>query len=408
MLQRVINAPVFSALHHRNYRLYWVGLLISLMGFNIQMFARAWLAYDITGSPLFLGLVGGASAVPTIVFTLLGGVVADKVDRRRMLMLTQFISAFLAFILATLVFTGLVTIWHILVIAFFSGTVQAFERPARMSIVPLLLEDKKDLMNAIALDSALWNTVRIIGPAIAGFLTVTVGIAVCFYLTSAGYLSMIGVLYYVKLREQSMGGRVQSMWTNMKEGVGYVWRNHIFLILIGLTFVGSLFGDSYRQLMPIFARDILMVGPQGFGFLLGASGIGALAGALIVGSLGNFMQRGRLILFGSLVCGLLLLLFARSHLYLLSLSVVALAGVSHTFYMITIHTLLQSLVPDALRGRVMGIYGLNWSLHPLGGLLQGTIAYFWGAPVAVTLGGWVVIAFSLFIATATPLIRRIR
>ncbi|MBM2831800.1 MAG: hypothetical protein HW414_852 [Dehalococcoidia bacterium] len=408
MLQRIVRAPVFGALHHRNFRLYWLGLIVAVVGWQVQFVAQSWLAYQITDSPFYLGLVGGASAVPSIVFAFFGGVVADRVNRRRLLMLTQVVSAFLLLSLATLVVTGLVTIWHVLVVSFLSGTVVAFERPARTSMVPLLIDDKKELMNAIALDSSVWQISRIVGPAIAGFLTAVLGVAVCFYLTAAGYLAMLGALYYVRTVEQAVGAGSQSIWSNVKEGVGYVWRNQVFLVLVGLTFVNSIFGTSYLYIMPVFARDILQVGAQGYGFLITASGIGALVGALIVGSLGNFRRRGWLVIVASLAYGVLVLVFSRSRLFPLSFSVVALAGMCYSLYMITIQTVLQGLVPDSLRGRVMGIYGLTWSLWPLGGMVLGTLATFWGAPLSVTVAASVLAGFTVFMAATTPLLRRIR
>jgi len=275
-----------SALKHRNYRLYWMGSLASIIGFSIMMLAQSWLVYDLTESPLYLGLVGLSTAVPTIAFTLFGGILADRIDRRRLLILTQAASGIAIFILATLTATGLVQVWHILALAAIMGAIQAFDLPTRQAMVPDLVE-RKDLMNAIALTSTIWQASRIVGPAVAGLLIGLAGLAACFYLTSFGYLVMILALTRLQLAKTERAANRESMLRNLREGLGFIRNSPVFYSLIGMTFFNSLFGMSYVTLMPIFARDILEVGEVGLGLLMSASGVGGPGGHLQRGLFGG-------------------------------------------------------------------------------------------------------------------------
>jgi len=394
----------FSALRHRNYRLYWFGMLVAITGWQIQMVAQAWLVYKLTESPFYLGLAGLAQAVPTIALTLFGGVVADRVDRRKLLIFTQAGTGLLMLILATLVATGLVQIWHILLIAFLIGSIWAFDQPARMALVPHLV-DREDLMNAVAMGSMIWQGSRIVGPALAGVLLATVGYSVCFYLTSIGFLSMIGVLVLVRVPPIVSTAATQNVLQNLVEGIGFILGSPVFLTLIGLTFFNSAFGFSYVTLMPVFAESILEVGERGGGILMGISGIGAIIGTTAIASLGNFKHKGWLILGGGTAFGITLLLFSLSRWYYLSLGVLFLSGIVNSFYLTSVNTMLQTLVPDQLRGRVMGIYGLTWSMLPLGGMVAGGVATVAGAPFAVGMGGVLVAAMAVTVALFVPRVR---
>ena len=420
---------VLSALKHRNYRLYWMGSLVSIIGFAIMMLAQSWLVYDLTGSPLYLGLVGLATSVPTIAFTLFGGVLADRIDRRRLLILTQAASGAAIFVLATLTATGLIQVWHILAIAAVIGAIQAFDLPARQAMVPSLVE-RKDLMNGIALTSTVWQASRIVGPTVAGLLIGLAGIATCFYVTAFGYLVMIFALTKMQMEKTEMAASRQGMVRNLGEGLGFIRNSPVFYSLIGMTFFNSLFGMSYVTLMPVFAKDILQVGSQGLGLLMSASGVGALIGTFSVASLGDIRRKGYLLVGGATIFGTLLALFGLtqwllvsqgglvdappspsvlglSWWFLVSLGLLAFSGITNAFYMTTTMTLLQALVPDALRGRVMGVYGLTWSLMPLGGMQAGAAANFIGAPAAVMLAGLLVAVFALLVGAKLPHIRNL-
>jgi MFS family permease len=401
----------FSALRHRNYRLYWFGMLVAIIGWQVQMVAQAWLVYEMTDSTALLGLVGLTQAVPTIVLTLFGGVVADRVDRRRLIMATQAATGLLILLLATLVVTDLIRLWHIFAIALLVGAVWAFDQPARMALIPHLVE-REDLMNAVAMGSMVWQSSRIVGPAIAGVIIGLVGIAPCFYLTTAGMLAMVFAVKAVRIPRIAPPPGGQNVLQNLAEGIRYILANPIFSTLIGLTFFNSLFGMSYVMMLPVFARDVLAVGSEGYGVLMGISGVGALLGTMVLASLGDVRQKGLLMLAGATAFGSLIILFALSRAFPLSLALLFLMGAFNSAYMTTVNTLLQSLVPDELRGRVMGIYGLTWSIMPVGGFLAGAFAAAFaepavGAPLAIGLGGALVAAMALMVAATSPRLRRI-
>lgn len=402
------SMAIFSALRHRNYRLYWIGLMVAITGYQVQSFVQLWLVYELTRSPFYLGLVGGASAASTITFTLFGGVLADRVDRRRLLMLTQTCSGVLTLILATLAITNVLTVWHILVIAALQGIVGAFDSPVRHALLPHLIDDRKDLMNAVAMVSVVWQSTRIIGPALAGVLISVIGAAWCLYFAAFAFFTMTIVLSRIKLGEGTVPKESLSLWNSFQQGFDYVRHSSLIASLIGMTFLNSVFGLSFIYLMPIFAGDILKVGSGGYGFLMASLGVGGLVGIAATANMGGVKGKGWLLLIGSALFGILLVLFAFSRVYSLSLVLIALASIANYIYMITVQTLLQIIVPDQLRGRVMGIYSMTWSLQPLGSVQSGAIAELLGAPVAVAIGGLVVTAFALFMMAASPVVRKVR
>ncbi|MBI4333627.1 MAG: MFS transporter [Chloroflexi bacterium] len=398
---------MFGAFRNRNYRLYWLGMIGSVTGHQIQLFATLWLVYQMTDSPLYLGLAGGATAAGNLGFTLIGGVMADRVDQRRLIMSTQLGHGLLNFIIGTLALTGVLSVWHILAIAFVNGVVSAFDSPARASVVPRLLEDRKDLMSAIAMSSLIWQSTRIFGPVLAAFL-LRAGAVLCFYVNAAGFFAMVAAIYPLKLPTRAAPTTSLGLWSSLAEGVNYVRRSSLFSTLVGITLLNSLFGMSYVYMMPVFARDILQAGTQGFGWLMAAMGTGALIGVLGTSSLGGFKHKGALFLTGSIFFGAFLILFSRSTVLYLSLILVVLTAMSNYLYMVTVQTLMQALVSDEIRGRVMSIYSLVFSLQPLGSLISGAIAQYYGAPLAVSLGGAVVCAFSVFILLASPATRKLK
>lgn len=404
----VNKLPLLSPFRYRNFRLYWIGLLVAITGHQVQMFTKLWFVYELTGSPFYLGLVGGTLAISTILFSMFGGVVADRVDRRKLLLFTQSCMGFIIFILATLIVLKIVTVWHIIIISGFNGMVQAFDRPARDVLLPHLIEDRKDLINALSLSSAVWQMARIAGPSIAGILIATVGAAFSFYLSAVLYFAMITTVILLRVPNQIKPGGDMKMWKSFQEGLAHIYHSTVFSAIIGMTFVNSVFGLSYSFLLPIFTKDILKVGPQEYGFIVTAHGVGGLIGTLTAAFLGPVRRKYIPLIGGSLAFGFLLIIFASSETYLLSLFIVSVAAMFTNLYMMVGQTLLQSLVPDHLRGRVMSTYGLVWSLIPLGSLQSGTVATYLGAPMAVTIGAVVLISFSLFILIAAPSLRRVR
>lgn len=402
---------VFTALRHRNYRYYWFGMVAAIMGIQILMVAQAWLVYDLTRSPAYLGLVGFSQALPTVLLTMIGGAVADRVDRRKLLLFTQSSNALIVLALAILTSTGQIQVWHVIAAAALAGTIMAFDQPARMALVPQLIE-REDLMNAVALQSMVWQGTRIVGPAIGGLLIGALGggregVAACFYLAAVFTGIMVAAIVKLRVLYKTPESTEKHLGRNMAEGVAFIAKNRVFASLIGLTFFDSIFGLSYVILLPVFAREVLHVESSGYGFLMGISGVGALVGTTVVASLGDYRYKGRLLLAGAVCFGVTLVLFSFSRIFLLSLGVLFVSGVVNSLYMTTVNTTLQALVPDQLRGRVMGIYALAWGLLPMGGMVGGAVATVTSAPFAVAVGGTLVVAMALGVAVRSSQVRNL-
>ena len=402
--RRLLQA--LSALRHRNYRLYWFGQLSSVLAQNMEGVAQGWLVLELTDSPLMLGLTGLAFAAPTIALTLLGGVIADRADRRRIMILSQGVSAAMFFLIATLVVLDLIALWHVIAVAILSGCVRAFDRPSRMALLPQMVP-KEDIANAVAVGGTIWQLNRLVGPALAGMMIYLVGIGPTYYFCFGA--SLIAVLLWLGIRlsapstAPSAGGVVQ----HMAEGLNFIRHNEIYFIFIAIIFFNSAFGMSYLILMPVFARNVLNVGSQGFGFLQSVGGAGALIGVLAVAWFSHSRGKGLQSLLGAIAFGILLLSFAASKSYPLSLALAFALGVASQFYMTTISTILQVNLPNELRGRVMGIYGLAWELMPVGGMIAGAIAEFAGAPIAVGFGGFMVTIMAVLVTIFYPKIRKL-
>jgi MFS family permease len=402
--QRLLQA--LSALRHRNYRLYWFGQLSSVLAQNMEGVAQSWLVLELTNSPLLLGLTGLAFAAPTIVLSLLGGVIADRADRRRIMILSQSASALNFFVIATLVVTGSIAQWHVMALAFVSGCVRAFDRPSRMALLPQMVP-KEDIPNAVAVGGTIWQLNRLVGPAVAGMAIYLIGIGPTYYFCFIASISAVGLWLPIRIEHPATAPAAAGLVQHMIDGLRFIRSNEIYYTFIGMTFFNSVFGMAYLILMPVFARTILDVGSQGFGFLQSAGGAGALCGVLAVAYLSHAGGKGRLAIGGALTFGILVIFFALSKSYPFSLALAFLLGISSQFYMTTINTILQVNLPDQLRGRVMGIFGLTWDLMPVGGMIAGAIAEFAGAPVAVGFGGLMVAAMAAFVALALPNIRRL-
>jgi len=401
---RIVEA--LSALRHRNYRLYWLGQLSSVLAQNMEGIAQSWLVLELTNSPLLLGLTGLAFAIPTITLTLLGGVIADRADRRRIMIFSQLGSASIFFFLATLVVIQWVALWHVMTLAFLSGCIRAFDRPSRMALLPQMVP-KEDIPNAVAVGGTIWQLNRLVGPAVAGLLIYLVGIGPTFYFCFFASLSAVCLWLGIRFEHQptavSSGGLLQ----HMMDGLNFIRKNELYYTFIGMTFFNSIFGMSYLILMPVFARDVLNVGSQGFGFLQSAGGLGALLGVFAVAYFSHSGGKGRQVIGGAIIFGLLLIIFALSKSYPLSLILACALGIASQFYITMINAILQVNLPDQLRGRVMSIYGLTWDLMPLGGLIAGAIAEYAGAPTAVVAGGAFVAVMALGVAMFSPNMRRL-
>jgi MFS family permease len=406
---RFASLRLVSALRHPNYRTYWFGFLVSIIGVQVQTVAQGYLIYEKTGSALNLGIVSGSQAVAMIVFSLLGGVIADRVERRRLLVLMQAGGFACSLTLASLVMLDRIEVWQVAAIAFTFGCFQAFDQPTRSALLPQLI-DRSDLMNAVALTSVVWQASAIVGPSIAGIVIAFAGLAACFYLAAAGFLTFAVALLAIKVRQidatELKRSRAGSIIQDLKAGLGYIRGNSLFTALIGMAFFNATFGLSFLVLLPVFAKEELAIGPQGLGALYSAMGIGSLVGTLIVASLGDYPRKGLLIIGGACLFGSLLILFSISTWIVASIALLMAIGVVRSLYMTSSMTLLQLRLEDRYRGRVTAVYGLQWGLMPLGGLWAGVVADLWGAPAAVAFGGIAVILCSALVAVRQPEFRR--
>jgi MFS family permease len=396
----------FAALKHRNYRLFWSGQIISLIGTWMQTVGQGWLVLSLTNSPFKLGLVSMAGSLPVLLFTLWGGVVADRVNKRKLIITTQTCAMLLAFTLAILVTLKVIQVWHIVMLAFFLGTVNSFDTPTRQAFVVEMV-GKEDLTNAIGLNSAMFNTARMAGPAIAGLLIAALGVAGCFWLNGVSFIAVIIGLAFIQntfKAERREGG---SPLKNLLEGLRYLWSNKVVLALIANVAVSSIFGMPYMMLMPVFAKQVLHGGPSTYGMLLSAAGAGAILGALIVATRGAKVRKGTTILLGSGLFALFLFLFSFSHWFGVSLVLLMVTGFAMITQNVTTNSLLQAVVPDFLRGRIMSVYVLMFmGMFPIGSLQAGSVAQVLGAPWAVRIGA-VICGLFAFILWRIPEIRKL-
>ena len=377
-----------GALTHRNFRLFFFGQGVSLIGTWMQSVAQGWLVLTLTNSPFFVGLVSGLGSLGVLAFTLYAGVVADRRDKRRLIVRTQALSMVLALVLATLVWTNVVTVWHVMALATMLGIVNAFDIPTRQAFMVELV-GKEDLMNAIALNSSMFNGARVVGPAIAGALIGAVGVATCFFLNGVSYIAVIAGLLAMRLAPFEPRAAAGSAWTGLREVIAFLHSDRRVETLVVLTAILSVFGFPFLVMMPVFARDVLHVNAAGYGALTAAVGGGGMLGALVIAVHSRrIVRRGRVMAFGGTAFGLLVLSFAWSRSFLLSLVLLALAGCAMIVNNALTNTILQTGVPDHLRGRVMGFYSFVFvGLSPLGAFEAGTFAERFGAPWAVGAGG---------------------
>ncbi len=397
----------FAALDYYNYRLWFIGQLVSMFGTWMQTTAQGFLVYQITNSPAYLGVVGFAAGVPSWIFMLYGGVVADRIPRRTLLVLTQSAMMIMAFILAGLAFTGLVQPWHIIILAFGVGIANAFDAPARQSFV-LEMVEREHLSNAIALNSTMFQLATVTGPAVAGLTYAWVGPALCFAINGVSYIAVIAALLTMKLKP--LPPRIpKRALDDLKEGLRYAATHKVIRTLILIAAVVSLFGLAFVTLMPAWAVDILGGDATTNGLMQSARGAGALIGALMIASLGNFHHKGKLLTIGTIVFPLLLIVFAL--ITSIPLSLLALVGVGWAFMVLfnMLNTTVQSIVSDELRGRVMSLYTLTFfGGTPIGALWAGAIAERFGEPPTVIVGAVISLAFALFVLWKIPQVRRLQ
>ncbi len=364
----------FGALRYPEFRRFWLGSIAAVGAFSINLLAQGILVFDLTGSAFSLGSVGIATAVPTIIITLFGGVLADRVDRRKLLMATQVILAALLGLLATLVALDVVRVWHVIVIAVATGFVTGLDWPTRNAMFPSLLEDKSQMMSAVALSSILWQGSRVVVPFFGAILIAAFGTATVFYLAAGAFVVMFITLLGLQVRPQELRPPRNPL-RDFVDGVAFIAKTRIFAVLIPLTFANMLFGLTYLQMMPAYS-DIFSPDTERIGYLLSAIGIGSVSGTIFIGRFQKAVRLGWTILGGTFIFSVLIILFAVSPNYILSMGLAVSAGFFNSVFMISSMSVLQLTVPDELRGRVMGIYTITFSLIGVGAFLAGAVASF--------------------------------
>ena len=375
----------------------WIGLLSSVFGFRMLYFAQFWLAYELTGSALWLGFVGLTGAIPAIALNLIGGVAADRLNRRRLLIWTEIPGGFVVSGLAVLVMTGNALPWHLLIAVGLTAGLNAFNQPARIALYPNYV-GREALSSAVALTTAAWQIMRMVGPALAGLVIALTGTEIALFMSSAGMFGMAFVMATLPGGDATER-RPGKALPDVLEGLQYIRAHPLFLFLIGMTFFNSFFGLAYIPLMPIFAVDILDVGAGGQGILLGLGGAGSLIVTIWISVRKSNRGKGALLIGGATMAGLSLSGFALSSLYVgsfpLALVLMFALGAFNSLYMISVLTSMQLMVPDRLRGRVMGVWGMTWNVMPLGAMFAGALAQAITVPWAVAVGGFAVVAFAV-------------
>ncbi|MGI8968766.1 MAG: MFS transporter [Chloroflexota bacterium] len=384
--------PAFAS---RDFRLFWIGQLISLTGTWVQSVAQQWLVLKLTGSAFDLGLVATVQFTPLLLLSLLGGAISDRVPKRNLLLATQVVAGLLALLLGILVITGTVQYWHVLVFAAILGTVNAFYVPARQAFVAELV-DKDAVLNAVALNSTIFNAARVIGPAIGGLLIAALGISLNFFLNAGSYLAVIAGLLLISPRPIAQEGKRDSLLRNVGDGLQYVADTPVVYTILALIGVASLFAYNFTTLIPLLAEYVLHVGSSGYGFLMAAMGAGSLVGAITL----SFLKRTNLtrwfIYLGASIFTAAEIVLGLSRNFALSFGLLVIVGLASTFFTTTANTRILTLTPSNLQGRVMSIYSLMFlGMTPFGSLLAGLVAQRWGAPTALIICGAVTLVFTI-------------
>ncbi|HKP72196.1 MAG TPA: MFS transporter [Pyrinomonadaceae bacterium] len=410
------SSEMFRALSHRNFRLFWAGAFLSNIGTWMQTVAQGWLVLKLTDSAFWLGVDGFAATSPGLVLILVGGVYADRIDRKLLLLITQVCAGLTAITLAVFIATGVVRdashVWIILVASFVTGCCFSLASPSYQAIT-IDLVGREDLSNAIALNSTQFQLSRVVGPALAGVGFQVFGLAGCFLANSLSYVAIVASLLLMRLPKansassamHAAGGR-HSVWRDLTNGFRYVWgRPRVFILLL-ISAVASLFGAPYMTLMPLFTRDVLGLGETGLSVMMGTAGAGSFLGALMLTFLGNLRAKGRFVLGGSLVFGACVSGFALSRSLPLTLLMLFGSGFSIVCSVAVTNMLLQELVTDEMRGRVMSMFMLSFiGAWPIGSFFAGVAARRFGAPYTLAVGGLVIVLFIIYVAIRNPRLR---
>lgn len=397
---------LLRALRHRNFRLFFGGQGISLIGTWMQRVALGWLVYRLTDSAFWLGIIGFSSQFPTFLLAPFAGVLADRWNRRHILLYTQTFSMIQALILSALVLTDTTRVWHVIVLSIVLGVINGFDMPTRQSFMVEMVEDKADLGNAIALNSSMVNGARLLGPSMAGVLIALTGEGVCFLLNGCSYLAVILSLVLMWLPEKKVVSRQGRVLQQLAEGFRYALAFEPIRAILMLIALISLTGMPYLALLPVFAKDVLQGGADAFGYLMGSAGIGALSGALYLASRKSVLGLGKMVPISAATFGLSLMFFAFSRSFLFSLFLMGLTGFGQMVQLATGNTLLQTIVDDDKRGRVMSFYTMAFfGMTPVGSLIAGGLAVKIGVSWTVFLGGTACVSGAIAFARILPRLR---
>jgi MFS family permease len=405
---RWFELQIFSSLRHRDYRYLWTGTLMMSAGQWVQQVTLGWLIYDLTGNAMLLGALNGLRALPFLITGPMAGVAADRMDRKKLLLRTQWVLVATAILFGALVWSPFLQVWHIFLFTLITGVAWTITEPVRMSMIPNVVP-KGDLANAIALNSGGFNLMKVLGPALGGALIAWFGAAENFFVQAVAYSGVLAMIYWMHIPpHRSSATKSATAFANLKEGFAYVWSTPAVLALMTLAYVPRVFAVPYQTLMPVFQKDVLKIGPEGLGLLMAAPGVGALIAVLTLASLGNRVKRQGLFLLASIVVlGFFLMVFSQITWFPLALVALVIIGLFQMFFLASTATILQMIVPDALRGRVLSLYMLDRGFMPLGAMFAGTTAHFIGAPFTVMIMGAMVIILTGIVAWRIPAIRRL-
>ncbi len=406
LLTAIRQGETFRALRNRNYRLLWIGQVGHSASLWVETIARSWLIWELTGSAILLAVVNMLRAIPMLLLGLFAGAIADRFDKRKLLIICKIFTLVNKLVLAVLITTGAIEVWHVLLGAFLMGCSMAFEQPTRTALIPSLV-GKDELLNAIALNSVATDISRVVGPGIAGALIGPLGIDGVYYTSSAVYVvTLIATIMLQVPPVIAREGRI-SLWGDVGEGLHFVWKEKVIFVLMVLALIPMLFGQPYMTIMPIFADRVLHAGASGYGWLQSASGGGALLVVLLIATMPRIPQRGFFILFTTFGFGALLVAFSQTTLLLLALVLILFVGFASTAPRIVINTRILELTPPQMYGRVMAVYHLDRGLVPLGTIAVGLLADAIGVSSTFLIMGSVLMLLALSVGIGVPFVRRI-
>jgi MFS family permease len=395
-----------GALRNPQYLRFWIAITLALTGLWVRITVQGYLVYELTSDPFLLGLVGFLSAIPVLVLSPVVGVIVDRFDRRSVLLATQLVMSTTLFTLATLDAVGALRVGHILIIATIAGAASAFDWPARLSLVPNLVR-RNELQSAVALNSASFNTARIVGPALGGSLIGIIGTAACFYLSAFAFLPSIVVLMTLSLDRVQSSGKVISPFRTLIDGYKYIWTFPTLRSLLSVDLVPVMFGMSFFALLPALSRDVYGSGSGGLGLLYSADGAGAFIGVMVVAVMTGMRRRGLLVIVFVTLFAVIQLAFALAPNLILGMVLIFFLGLVGALYATLADTLIQTVISDEYRGRVMAVYSTFWGLTPIGYLQAGIIASRWGPQTAIFVNGMVVLIYILGLIRWNPDIRKL-